>query len=88
VAVEEFEGNDPGYRRWRDHHESTGYVMTSPARGKAKLALLHRADCEHLGDGRTGNRKGCSENPAELVAWAKAQGKEIAAPCNACRAQA
>ena len=61
---------DEQFKQWQENNETAFYLNI--VGGKA---VLHRADCWHLGDGKgmnsTKNAKVCADDPQDLENWAK-----------------
>lgn len=85
--MREFRDADAEYVRWRDTHPQ-GFVLNCERRPRASYLKLHRATCRWLRwrGVLTGSYiKVCSDDPAEIVAWARAQTGGTPEPCAFCR---
>ncbi|MDP9438862.1 MAG: hypothetical protein M3P49_08970 [Actinomycetota bacterium] len=77
------------YKRWKERHESDGYVINRRSRSEA---VLHRAGCGHLTDdfgpgvtvSLTAKPKYCSTDRRELERWAHDNPNKELKRCGSC----
>ncbi len=67
---------DKQFKDWQNLNEDAFYLNII-----GKFAMIHRANCWHLGKGEnvisTGNSKVCSEDRKDLENWANKNDKEF-----------
>jgi len=60
---------DERFRQWKNNNKTAFYLNIV-----GRKAVLHKADCWHLGDGKgmnsAANPKVCADNPQDLANWA------------------
>jgi hypothetical protein len=85
-----FKDDDRGYLEWVARHPQ-GFVVNSERQPRPSYLRLHRAICATItGTPARGNRwtaeyiKICSDNLAELEAWARGQTGGELHPCPSC----
>ena len=67
---------DKQFKDWQKNNEDAFYLNVI-----GKFAMIHKANCWHLGEGAgissTGNSKICSNDSEDLKKWAKDNKKEF-----------